>query len=143
MSSSMESRISMPAFELPAQLDASAFAEYLAALDRSLDALQPFAMIVDGSKVAGGLEQAPRGAWHRIRTTRLTAFCKGLAIVTGTGKSAERIRVLCTLQPPMIPYAFFSDLEEARSWARGQLEGVPVEQHNRHKTVSLMSVSGL
>ncbi|NVB39547.1 hypothetical protein G6O69_17020 [Pseudenhygromyxa sp. WMMC2535] len=142
MSTSQLSLESVRTFELPASVREAEFADYIAALDRCLDDLAPFVMIVDGSNVEGGLEEAPRGAWPRIRATRVTAFHKGVAFVTGPNAGSARVRALCAMQPPRVPHAFFSDRERALVWARQQLESVSSERQNRNKTVSLMAVGG-
>lgn len=124
---------------LDGRLGRAEFADYLAALDRCLEGLRPFAMIVDGSALELGFDDLPGRQWHRIRATRITAFHRGVVFVTGADMSRERVRSLCALQPPGVPYAFVQDRKEAMEWARAQLEGS--EQKAERKTVSIMAVS--
>lgn len=139
MSEVLSPHESVSLLELPEHLSDTEFDAYIAALDSHLDAMKPFVMIVDGSVLNSG-ETMEQSIWHRRRATRIKAFHRGVVFITGLNGTRDRVRLLCQLQPPKVPYAFVSTREEALSWATQRLTR-RAERESRRKTVSLRSLS--
>jgi hypothetical protein len=122
MSNVFETRESVSVFVLSGQLGREEFAAYLHKLDAALAANEPFAMVVDGSDPQLEVVDPPNKRWQLSRAVAIGKLHRGVAFVTGT-MTRERVQALYALQPPGVPYAFFSDRGEAIEWARAVVEG--------------------
>jgi hypothetical protein len=121
MSNLIETRGSVSLFVLSGRLGRDEFAEYLRNLDASLAAELPFAMVVDGSDPKLEVVETPNKRWQLSRAVAIGKLHRGIAFVTGT-MTRERVQALYALQPPGVPYAFFTDRGEALEWARAVVD---------------------
>lgn len=139
MSNVSETREGVALFVLEGQLGRAEFDRYLHELDAALAAARPFAMVVDGSAPGLEIAETPNRRWQLSRAIEIGKYHRGIAFVTGT-MTRERVQALYALQPPGVPYAFFSDRAEAVEWARAALDGEAKAVLGEHKTVPIMSV---
>jgi hypothetical protein len=137
MSNVRETRESVSLFLLDGRLGRDEFAEYLRTLDAALAADEPFAMVVDGSSPTLEVVEVPNKRWQLSRAAAIGKLHRGVAFVTGT-MTRERVQALYALQPPGVPYAFFTDRAEAIEWAHAAVEAQPGMTGER-KTVPLMT----
>lgn len=124
-------------FVLGARLGRDEFADYLRNLDVALATDEPFAMVVDGSDPKLEVVEPPNKRWQLSRAMQIGKLHRGIAFVTGS-MTRERVQALYALQPPGVPYAFFTDRSEAIEWARTVVEGERKAVGQR-QTVPLMS----
>jgi hypothetical protein len=122
MSNLLKTRESVSVFVLGARLGRDEFADYLRNLDAALATDEPFAMVVDGSDPTLELVDPPNKRWQLSRAVAIGKLHRGIAFVTGT-MTRERVQALYALQPPGVPYAFFTDRGEAVEWARAVIDG--------------------
>jgi hypothetical protein len=122
MSNLLKTRESVSLFVLGARLGRDEFADYLRNLDAALATDEPFAMVVDGSDPTLELVDPPNKRWQLSRAVAIGKLHRGIAFVTGT-MTRERVQALYALQPPGVPYAFFTDRGEAVEWARAVIDG--------------------
>jgi hypothetical protein len=126
-------------FELGGPLGPDEFSAYLRQLDVSIAGGRPFAMVVDGSHPALELATQPNKRWQLTRAAAIGQLHRGIAFVTGT-MTRERVQALYALQPPGVPYAFFSDRDEAIEWARAAIDGDRKATLEDRKTVQMPSI---
>ncbi len=124
-------------FDLGARLGRDEFADYLRTLDTALAADKPFAMVVDGSHPTLTVVEPPNKRWQLSRAVAIGKLHRGIAFVTGT-MTRERVQALYALQPPGVPYAFFTDRNEAIEWAHAAVDAESKAAGQR-KTVPLMT----
>jgi hypothetical protein len=122
MSNLLKTRESVSLFVLGGRLGRDEFADYLRNLDAALATDEPFAMVVDGSDPKLELVDPPNKRWQLSRAVAIGKLHRGIAFVTGT-MTRERVQALYALQPPGVPYAFFTDRGEAVEWARAVIDG--------------------
>jgi hypothetical protein len=122
MSNVFETRESVSLFVLSGRLGRDEFADYLRNLDAALAADEPFAMVVDGSDPKLEVVDPPNKRWQLSRAVAIGKLHRGIAFVTGT-MTRERVQALYALQPPGVPYAFFTDRGEAIEWAQAVVDG--------------------
>ena len=134
-----KTRESVSVFELGGSLGKVEFADYLANLDAQLAKAEPFVMVVDGTTPQLDLVELPNRRWQVKRAATIGQFHRGIAFVTGT-MTRERVRALYALQPPGVPYAFFTEMSEALAWANRALDGENRKVVSQRKTQPLMSV---
>lgn len=115
MSNVRETGETVSLFVIGARLGSDEFAEYLRNLDAALASDKPFAMVVDGSEPKLEVEP-PNKRWQLSRAIAIGKLHRGIAFVTGS-MTNERVQALYALQPPGVPYAFFTDRTEAIEWA--------------------------
>lgn len=139
MSNVRDNLESVSVFELGARLGRDEFTNYLRNLDDALASEQPFAMVVDGSDPALDVVEQPNRRWQLSRAVAIGKLHRGIAFVTGT-MTRERVQALYALQPPGVPYAFFTDREEAIEWARAAVDAEGNTQ--QRKTVPVMTAIG-
>lgn len=108
-------------FVLGARLGRDEFEEYLRNLDAALAGEEPFAMVVDGSDPKLEVVETPNKRWQLSRAIAIGKLHRGIAFVTGS-MTRERVQALYALQPPGVPYAFFTDRLEAIEWAHAVVE---------------------
>lgn len=137
MSNVRETGESVSMFVLGARLGRDEFADYLRRLDAALATDEPFAMVVDGSDPKFEVVDPPNKRWQLSRAMQIGKLHRGIAFVTGA-MTRERVQALYALQPPGVPYAFFTDRTEAIEWARAVVEGERKSVGQR-QTVPLMS----
>ncbi len=137
MSNVLETREAVSLFLLGARLGRDEFADYLRNLDAALAADEPFAMVVDGSDPTLEVVDPPNKRWQLSRAVAIGKLHRGIAFVTGT-MTRERVQALYALQPPGVPYAFFTDRNEAIEWARAVVDDESKAAGQR-KTVPLMT----
>jgi hypothetical protein len=140
MSNVRETNESVSVFVLGARLGRDEFAEYLRNLDGALAGDEPFAMVVDGSDPKLEVVDPPNKRWQLSRAVAIGKLHRGIAFVTGS-MTRERVQALYALQPPGVPYAFFTDLTEAIEWAHAVVEGERKAVGQR-QTVPLMNAVG-
>lgn len=140
MSDVLTPRESIAIFVVGDRLGPVEFKRYLAELDRNIEGGAPFVMVIDGSSAALAVEQLPARSWQLSRAMAIGKLHRGVAFVTGR-MTHDRVRALYALQPPGVPYAFFSELKEAREWARDTLEGAPRAMSSERKTMPFMTVA--
>jgi hypothetical protein len=116
MSNVRETGETVSLFVVGARLGSDEFAEYLRNLDAALAGDQPFAMVVDGSDPRLEVVEPPNKRWQLSRAIGIGKLHRGIAFVTGS-MTRERVQALYALQPPGVPYAFFTDRTEAIEWA--------------------------
>jgi hypothetical protein len=136
MSNVRETRESVSLFVLGARLDRDEFANYLRYLDSALEADEPFAMVVDGSEPMLEVVEMPNKRWQLSRAVAIGKLHRGIAFVTGS-MTRERVQVLYALQPPGVPYAFFTDRTEAIEWAHATVDAEGTTE--QRKTVPVMT----
>jgi len=139
MSHVSQPRESISFFSLGERLGKVELAAYLAELDRNIERGAAFAMIVDGSRFAPAHNEPPSRTWQLSRAAAIGKLHRGVAFVTGT-MTHDRVRALCALQPPGVPYAFFAQVAEAKDWVEGALEAAPLSRISERKTVPFMAV---
>ncbi len=139
MSNATNSRESVSLFVLGERLGRVEFSRYLAELDRRIERDEAFVMIVDGSNAALEIAELPRRNWQQARATAIAKLHRGVAFVTGP-MTHDRVRALYALQPQGVPYGFFGDMDEAREWAHGALDGAPPSRISQRKTQPLMTL---
>jgi hypothetical protein len=122
MSNVFETRESVSLFVLSGRLGRDEFADYLRNLDAALAADEPCAMVVDGSDPKLEVVDPPNKRWQLSRAVAIGKLHRGIAFVTGT-MTRERVQALYALQPPGVPYAFFTDRGEAIEWAQAVVDG--------------------
>jgi hypothetical protein len=127
-------------FVLGARLGRDEFAEYLRNLDDALAGDEPFAMVVDGSDPKLEVVDPPNKRWQLSRAVAIGKLHRGIAFVTGS-MTRERVQALYALQPPGVPYAFFTDRTEAIEWAQAAVDGEHKAVGQR-QTVPLMNAAG-
>jgi hypothetical protein len=137
MSNVRETRESVSIFVLGDQLGREEFAEYLRTLDAALAADESFAMVVDGSSTTLEVVEVPNKRWQLSRAVAIGKLHRGVAFVTGA-MTRERVQALYALQPPGVPYAFFTDRAEAIEWARTVVDSES-QATGQRKTVPVMS----
>jgi hypothetical protein len=140
MSNLRESGESVSLFLLGARLGRDEFADYLRNLDAALAADAPFAMVVDGSDPSLEVIDPPNKRWQLSRAVAIGKLHRGIAFVTDA-MTRERVQALYALQPPGVPYAFFTDRAEAIEWARAVVDAEGKAAGQR-KTVPLMTAIG-
>jgi hypothetical protein len=140
MSNLFETRGSVSLFVLSGRLGRDEFAAYLRDLDAALAADKPFAMVVDGSDPQLEVVEPPNKRWQLSRAVAIGKLHRGIAFVTGT-MTRERVQALYALQPPGVPYAFFTDRTEAIEWAQAAVDGEHKAVGQR-QTVPLMNAAG-
>lgn len=121
MSNVRETSESVSLFVLGARLGRDEFEEYLRNLDAALAGEEPFAMVVDGSDPKLEVVETPNKRWQLSRAIAIGKLHRGIAFVTGS-MTRERVQALYALQPPGVPYAFFTDRLEAIEWAHAVVE---------------------
>ena len=134
-----KTRESVSVFVLGGSLGKAEFANYLTDLDAHLAKAKPFVMIVDGTAPELELIEFPNRRWQTKRAAAIGQFHRGIAFVTGT-MTRERVRALYALQPPAVPYAFFTEMSEAVAWANRALDGERRQVVSQRKTQPLMSI---
>lgn len=144
MATALKSRSLIVTIELRGPFGGLEFTNYLARLDQLLDAGEPFAMIVDGSRLEPKLQAAPSREWL-TRAKKLQALHRGVAFVIGPRSpedvlSHDRVRALCILQPPGVPYAFVDTRSEAQECVQSWLDALPAEIRTRQPTMPIMAV---
>jgi hypothetical protein len=122
MSNVRETSESVSLFVLGARLGSDEFATYLRNLDDALAGEEPFAMVVDGSDPRLEVVDPPNKRWQLSRAIAIGKLHRGIAFVTGS-MTRERVQALYALQPPGVPYAFFTDRTEAIEWAHAAVDG--------------------
>lgn len=137
MSNVRETRESVSLFVLGGRLGREEFADYLRSLDAAIASDEPFAMVVDGSSPSLEVVEVPNKRWQMSRATAIGKLHRGVAFVTGT-MTRERVQALYALQPPGVPYAFFTDRAEAIEWARTIVDA-KLNADGERKTVPLMT----
>jgi hypothetical protein len=139
MSNVRETRESVSLFVLGARLGRDEFANYLRNLDDALASDEPFAMVVDGSEPTLEVVELPNKRWQLSRAVAIGKLHRGIAFVTGT-MTRERVQALYALQPPGVPYAFFTDRAEAIEWAHAAVDSEGKTE--QRKTVPVMTAVG-
>jgi len=140
MASMSESGVAL--FELGEALDDQGFADYLAALDRRIEAGEAFSMVIDGTRVQSSPLCRPDRRWQLQRAEALGRLHQGIAFVAGT-MTRERMQVFSAMQAPGVAYAFLASRDEALAWAQRAVDGEPEAALNERKTVPFMpAVSG-
>ncbi len=133
----MESRTSIVTLGLRGSFGAEEFKGYLARLDRLLERAEPFVLVVEGSEIEPRFPVLPAREWVRTRAWAIQQYQRGIAFVKGPQIDGERIRMLCSMQPPGIPYAFVDSMAEAIELASGWLDSEPPSVRNHRPTMPM------
>lgn len=116
------------------------FKGYLAFLDRLLERAEPFVLVVEGSAIEPHFPVLPNREWVRTRAWAIQQVQRGIAFVKGPQIDGERLRMLCSMQPPGIPYAFVDSMDEAIELATGWLDAEPLAVRTRRPTMPMPAV---
>lgn len=135
MATPMDSRTAIVTLALRGPFGAEQFQAYLGFLDRQLERAEPFVLVVEGSAIEPRFPVLPAREWVRTRAWAIQQHQRGIAFVTGPQTSGEHIRMLCSMQPPGIPYAFVNSMAEAVDLARGWLDAEPAAVRTRRPTM--------
>ncbi len=88
-------------------------------------ATDPFAWVIDLGRGLGATADARARRYFADEDERLAplnrALCAGVAFYVPKATTRGLITAVYWMAPPVFPYSFFSKLEEARAWAKGQL----------------------
>lgn len=137
MAKPVESRTAIVTLDVRGPFGAEEFKGYLGFLDRLLERAEPFVLVVEGSAIEPRFPVLPAREWVRTRAWAIQKVQRGIAFVKGPQLDGERIRMLCSMQPPGIPYAFVDSMAEAVELATGWLDGAPVSVRNGRPTMPM------
>jgi hypothetical protein len=140
MAKVLELRTAIVTLDVRGPFGKEEFKGYLALLDRLLERGEPFVLVVEGSEIEPRFPVVPPGQWIRTRAWAIQQLQRGIAFVQGPQIDGERIRMLCSMQPPGIPYAFVDSMSEAIELATGWLDAEPLAVRNRRPTMPMPAV---
>lgn len=114
---------SISLMQLPEHFGRRQHAELLRVIDERFRAMEPFAVVIDGSTLVSGDPGVEyRKLWTPRQLLYFQAFLKGVAFVLGTHGDRGRIEVLSRLLPvDLAPYTFASTHVDALAWCTSKL----------------------
>ena len=140
MAKALELRTAIVTLDVRGPFGKEEFKGYLALLDRLIERGEPFVLVVEGSEIEPRFPVVPTREWIRTRAWAIQQLQRGIAFVQGPQIDGERIRMLCSMQPPGIPYAFVDSMPEAVELATGWLDAEPLAVRNRRPTMPMPAV---
>jgi hypothetical protein len=140
MAQALELRTAIVTLDVRGPFGNEEFKGYLAFLDRMLERAEPFVLIVEGSAIEPRFPVMHTREWVRTRAWAIQQTQRGIAFVRGSDIDGERLRMLCSMQPPGIPYAFVDSMDEAVELATDWLDAEPQAVRNRRPTMPMPAI---
>ena len=140
MAQALELRTAIVTLDVRGPFGNEEFKGYLAFLDRVLERGEAFVLVVDGSAIEPRFPVQPTREWVRTRAWGIQALQRGIAFVKGPDVDGERLRMLCAMQPPGIPYAFVDSLDEAVELATDWLDVESASVRTRRPTMPMPAI---